>query len=123
MPERTTTLGSELREVRALRDKSLKAVTDPAGISAAYLQKLERDEVRSPSPHVLYRLAEVLGVPYPRLMELAGYVVPRTEEGDEERPSQNLLAHALSSEELTEDEQREVARYLSWYRHQRAIQS
>jgi transcriptional regulator with XRE-family HTH domain len=119
MPKRTATLGNELREVRRLRDTSLKGVAEPAGISAAYLQKLERDEIRSPSPHVLFRLAEALRVPYPRLMELAGYVVPRTPKG-EERPSQNLLAHALNSEELTADEQRELARYLSWYRHQRA---
>jgi HTH-type transcriptional regulator, competence development regulator len=113
-----TTLGEQLREVRGLRKLSLKSVADPAGISTAYLQKLERDEVKSPSPHVLHRLAEVLRVPYPRLMELAGYVVPIA--GAARAEPQNLLAHALSSEELSDDEQRELARYLSWYRHNRA---
>ncbi len=113
-----TTLGEQLREVRALRDISMKAVAEPAEISTAYLQKLERDEVKTPSPHILYRLAEVLRVPYPRLMALAGYVVPSTGEQPGGEP-QNLLAHALSSEDLSDDEQRELARYLSWYRHQR----
>lgn len=116
MPE--TTLGGQLREVRQVRGLSLKAVAEPAAISPAYLQKLERDEVKSPSPHVLYRLADVLRVPYPKLMALAGYVVPAATD-EVEREPQNLLAHALSSEELTQDEQREVARYLAWYRHQR----
>jgi HTH-type transcriptional regulator, competence development regulator len=117
--ESTQTLGGQLHEVRTLRSLSLKAVADPAGISTAYLQKLERDEVRSPSPHILYRLSEVLRVPYPTLMALAGYVVP-TEAGEqEEGQSRNLLAHALSSEDLTDEEQRELARYLAWYRHQR----
>jgi transcriptional regulator with XRE-family HTH domain len=113
-----TTLGRQLHEVRQLRGISLKAVAEPARISPAYLQKLERDEVKSPSPHVLYRLAEALRVPYPRLMALAGYVVPAVADESDREP-QNLLAHALSSEELTQDEQREVARYLAWYRHQR----
>lgn len=115
---KTMTLGEQLREVRALREMSMKAVAEPGGISTAYLQKLERDEVKTPSPHILYRLAEVLRVPYPRLMALAGYVVPSTSDEPEREP-QNLLAHALSSEDLSEDEQRELARYLAWYRHQR----
>ena len=115
---KTMTLGEQLREVRGIRDMSMKAVADAADISTAYLQKLERDEVKTPSPHILYRLAEVLRVPYPQLMALAGYVVPTSREESEREP-QNLLAHALSSQELTEDEQRELARYLSWYRHQR----
>lgn len=111
-------LGSKLREVREVRGVPLKAIADPAGISIAYLQKLERGDVKSPSPHVLYRLAEVLKVPYPLLMELAGYVVPRGEEA-EGRPAESLLAHALSSEELTDEEAAELARYLAWYRHQK----
>src|SRR4051812_24784253 len=104
------TLGKQLHEVRRVRDMTLKAVADAADISTAYLQKLERDEVRTPSPHILYRLAEVLRVPYPQLMALAGYVVPSTDEREAE--PQNLLAHALSSQEMTEEEQRELARYL-----------
>jgi HTH-type transcriptional regulator, competence development regulator len=114
----TMTLGEQLRDVRRVREMSLKAVADAADISTAYLQKLERDEVKTPSPHILYRLAEVLRVPYPQLMALAGYVVPSTS-GEQEGERQNLLAHALSSEDLTADEQRELARYLAWYRHQR----
>src|SRR6266478_2556888 len=113
------TLGEQLREVRGIREMTLKQVAEAADISTAYLQKLERDDVKSPSPHILYRLAEVLRVPYPQLMALAGYVVPTTAE-EHERAPQNLLAHALSSQELSEDEQRELARYLAWYRHQRA---
>jgi transcriptional regulator with XRE-family HTH domain len=112
------TLGEQLREVRGIRDMTLKAVAEAADISTAYLQKLERDEVKTPSPHILYRLGEVLRVPYPQLMALAGYVVPSTNEDRKQEP-QNLLAHALSSQDLSDDEQRELARYLAWYRHQR----
>jgi transcriptional regulator with XRE-family HTH domain len=44
------------------------------------LHKLEADGVNSPSPRVLQRLAETLGIPYARLMELAGYLMPPTTE-------------------------------------------
>jgi transcriptional regulator with XRE-family HTH domain len=111
-------LGTQLHEVRRLKNLSLKATADPAGISATYLQKLERDEVKQPSPHVLYALAEVLSVPYERLMELAGYVVPAADK-KKVKPG-SVLAYALSSEDLSEDEAEELARYLRWYRNEQA---
>lgn len=111
-------LGTQLHEVRKMRNWSLKAVAEPAGISAAYLQKLERDEVKRPSPHVLHALADVLNVPYEKLMELAGYVFPA---GDKRKVKPgSVLAYALSSEDISEDEAEALARYLRWYREDRA---
>lgn len=107
-------LGSQLQKVRKLRGLSLKAAADPAGISAAYLQKLERGQVKSPSPNVLYRLGEVLDVPYAGLMKAAGYVVP---DGDRKRAAPaSVLSYALSSEKLTDDEAKALAQYLAWFR-------
>ena len=48
------TLGWRLRRARA--DRSLKSVADEAQITAAYLQKLERNNVQKPSPNVLHAL-------------------------------------------------------------------
>jgi transcriptional regulator with XRE-family HTH domain len=111
-------LGDQLHGVRKLRGLSLKATAEPAGISPAYLQKLERGLVKSPSPNVLLRLGEVLNVPYATLMEAAGYMVP---EGDKDRAAPaGVLSYALSSERLTDDEADALARYLSWYRDDRA---
>lgn len=111
-------LGAQLHEVRRLKEKSLKAVAEPAGISAAYLQKLERNEVKRPSPHVLHALAGVLGVPYMKLMEAAGYIVPTADE-KKVKPG-SVLAHALSSEDVTDEEAEALARYLRWYRTEQA---
>lgn len=113
-----TSLGAQLHEVRRLKDLSLKAVSEPAGISPAYLQKLERNEVKRPSPHVLFALAEVLEVPYGGLMEAAGYVVPAADE-KKVKPG-SVLAHALSSADVTEEEAEVLARYLRWYRDEQA---
>jgi len=51
-------LGTQLRDVRALRGDSLRSVAAGTGISAAYLLKLEQGQVTTPSPHVLLNLAK-----------------------------------------------------------------
>ena len=99
-----------------MRNLSLKRAAEPAGISAAYLQKLERDDVKQLSPHVLHALAEVLEIPYDKLMELAGYVVPAADKAKVKPGS--VLAYALSSEQISEEEAEALARYLSWYRNE-----
>jgi HTH-type transcriptional regulator, competence development regulator len=108
-------LGSRLRQARDLKERSLSAVAKDADISTAYLQKLEVGDVRQPSPHVLHALSTVLDIDYAELMRLAGYVIPSGGGGRPRR--RNELTHALSSEELTEDEADALAEYLSWYRY------
>lgn len=110
-------LGEQLQVVRKMRSLSLAAAAKPAGISAAYLQKLERGDVKEPSPRVLYGLSQALDVPYDRLMELAGYVVPGADAA--RAADTNVLGFALSSERLSEDESKALAEYLAWYRYDR----
>jgi cytoskeletal protein RodZ len=109
----TQSLGGRLRQARELRRLSISAVAKEAEISTAYLQKLEVDDVRKPSPNVLYSLSEVLGIDYAELMRLAGYMVPNH---GQSRRRRNELTHAFSSEELNEDEAEILAEYLLWYR-------
>lgn len=110
------TLGQRLHRARGGR--SLKAVSEEAGITPAYLLKLERDAVKQPSPNILHALGKELQIPYAELMQLAGYEVPtadakRVREG-------NVLSYALSSERLTDDEASRLLEYLDWYRHKKA---
>lgn len=69
-------LGRELRDARSTRGWSLETASRAAKISQGYLHKLEAGGVGNPSPRVLLRLSEVLGVPYGRLMQLADYLMP-----------------------------------------------
>lgn len=55
---------------------SVRGAARRCGASAMWLSKLERGFVGSPAPGRLRRLGLVLGLPYGRLMELAGYVRP-----------------------------------------------
>lgn len=111
-------LGSQLLEIRQMKDLSLNSVAKDADISPAYLQKLERGLVKTPSPPVLLRLAKALDVSYTALMEAAGYLESKPERPGEQR--ENLLAQALKGEKLTPKEAEQLASYLSFIRKQRS---
>jgi transcriptional regulator with XRE-family HTH domain len=112
----STELADALRTARAMKGLSLKAVAEPAEISGTYLQKLERAEVQDPSPHVLHRLSEQLGLDYGELMRLAGYVVPSARRRTTARAASGPISHALSSEPLSEAEASALAEYLAFIR-------
>ena len=113
-------LGQKLREVRELKGLSLAAVAKPADMSPTALQKLERGEVESPSPHRLHRLAKVLDISYPDLMKLAEYLVPKENQPDPARERGSVLLQALSSEKLTDEEMADIAEFLAFKRQQAA---
>ena len=107
-------IGRLLKRTRQVRALSATEVARAAGISAAYLSKLENDAVKKPSPPVLHQLSEALAVPYAELMRLAGYPVP----GEDEPAKVDTIAAALFAD-ITEDERDELLEYLAWYRTRR----
>ena len=110
--------GALLRQAREVRELSVTDAARAAGISAAYLSKLESDAVKKPSPHVLHQLSEALAVPYAELMRLSGYPVPAVDEADATPPSGPTVGEALFAD-LTDDERDELLEYLAWYRARR----
>jgi transcriptional regulator with XRE-family HTH domain len=104
-------IGRLLKRTRQVRALSATDVARAAGISAAYLSKLENDAVKKPSPPVLHQLSEALAVPYAELMRLSGYPVP----GEAEAPKADTIGAALFAD-ITEDERDELLEYLAWYR-------
>jgi transcriptional regulator with XRE-family HTH domain len=111
-----TTIGNVLRQAREVRELTAMDAARAAGISGAYLSKLENDAVKRPSPHVLHQLSEALDIPYAELMRLSGYVVP----GDPDAPLTESVGAALFAD-LTADEREELIEYLAWYRARRRI--
>lgn len=104
-------VGAVLRQAREVRGHSSIETARRARISPAYLSKLESDAVRRPSPAVLHRLSEVLGVPYADLMALVGYPLP----GIDPSPGHARLGAAMFGD-LTDEEREELIEYLAWYR-------
>jgi transcriptional regulator with XRE-family HTH domain len=109
-----SSFGAVLKQAREVRELSAGDAARAAGISAAYLSKLENDAVKRPSPLVLHQLSEALTVPYAELMRLSGYRVP----GEQERSVADTVGAALFSN-LTDDERDELLEYLAWYRARR----
>jgi transcriptional regulator with XRE-family HTH domain len=110
-------IGRLLKRTRQVRALSASDVARAAGISAAYLSKLENDAVKKPSPPVLHQLSEALAVPYAELMRLSGYPVP----GDD-RPATAATGDTIGAAlfaDITEDERDELLEYLAWYRARR----
>jgi len=106
-----SSFGTVLRQAREVRELSAVDAARAAGISAAYLSKLENGAVKKPSPHVLLQLSEALTVPYADLMRLSGYRVP----GQHDQNGADTVGAALFAD-ITVDEREELLEYLAWYR-------
>jgi len=113
----TPSIGVVLRQAREVRQLSAGDAARAAGISPAYLNRLENDAVKKPSPHVLHQLSEALALPYGDLMRLSGYRVP----GATSQDTNGTVGSALFAD-LSEDEQEELLEYLAWYRARRRSQ-
>jgi transcriptional regulator with XRE-family HTH domain len=107
-------IGTVLKQAREIRELSAVDAARAAGISAAYLGKLENDAVKRPSPQVLHQLSETLAVPYAELMRLSGYRVP----GEPTASTSAAIGAALFAD-VTDDEREELLEYLAWYRARR----
>lgn len=73
------TFGGYLREKRARRERddrrfSLRQVASRCGVTAAYLSRVERDEVPPPGEETLLRLADELGEDRDVMLALASKI-------------------------------------------------
>jgi HTH-type transcriptional regulator, competence development regulator len=113
-------LADELRELREQRSLTLRALSEGTGISNAYLNQLEHDKVREPSPNILAKLADFYEVPYTRLMELAGYAVPQHSFDSDARPP-GPQVEGLT--DLSFDELQQVRDFVDFLRVRRSNRS
>jgi HTH-type transcriptional regulator, competence development regulator len=107
-------IGTVIRQAREVRQMSAGDVARAASISPAYLNRIENDAVKRPSPHVLHQLSEALAVPYNDLLRLGGYPLPEEPDGN---PMQTIGSALFA--DLTDDERDELLEYLAWYRARR----
>jgi len=112
--------GDYLKAIRLSCKMTLRDVEQASKkeISNAYLSQLETGKIESPSPRILYSLAQVYDVSYESLMQRAGYIVP----SKSKRTSSTKHGHAatFAIENLDADEERELLKYLAFYRSTRS---
>lgn len=119
-PARTDTLGDYLKAMRLGLEMTLRDVekaTDKE-VSNAYLSQLENGKIENPSPHVLYTLAQIYKVSYKNLMQRAGYIVPAR--ASRAAGAKHGSAATFAIENLDADEERELLKYLAYYRSTRS---
>lgn len=104
-----TELGNVIREARELQSKTLKTLAEEAHVSAAYIQKLEKGLVDSPSPNKIQAIADALGLDYMALMRTAGYI---ENVADQAMPDE--LSHVLQSANLNDEERQQVANFVKF---------
>jgi HTH-type transcriptional regulator, competence development regulator len=111
------TLGQELSRLRSLKGWTLRDVEEKTKkkVSNSYLYQLENDNVKEPSPNILYELSVVYGASYSDLMRLAGFVVPSSSP----QASRTSASVAFSSLDLSEPEKEEVMDFIEFMRRKK----
>ncbi len=89
-------------------------------VSNAYLSQLETGQNRKPSPHILHQLAEVYSGSFEKMMELAGHITPAKAGESSKKVSTRLPTFA--TEELTQEEEEELLKYLAFVRMRKGKQ-
>ena len=117
--KRGEALGIYLKTLRAGTTLTLRDVEEATDreVSNAYLSQLENGKIAKPSPNVLHSLAKVYNVPYAKLMERAGYISPGSPRA---AGTKHGRAATFAIENLTDDEETELLKYLSFYRMQKS---
>ena len=108
-------LGRYLADVRTAKQLTLREVEEATGheVSNAYLSQLEHGKISKPSPNVLFKLSDVYGVEYEKLMEKAGYISPKNNRKKGDRHGRSAT---FAVENLTTEEEEELLKYLAYLR-------
>ncbi|HXP36838.1 MAG TPA: XRE family transcriptional regulator [Solirubrobacteraceae bacterium] len=107
------TLGSRLRELRTQKNLSLRDVERLSGVNSGYLSQLERDEIASPGPSTLQKLAAAYEESVTALMLWAGYI----EEDPSALAPNTKRALSMLGDDVTEDELRVMKAVLDTLRN------
>ena len=109
------TLGKYLASIRVDRKMTLRNVEEATNkqVSNAYLSQIENEKIRKPSPNILNALAELYGISFEKLMEMAGYFTSDTKRADSERHGR---VATFAEHNLTTQEEAELIEYLQFIR-------
>lgn len=111
-------LGKYLASIRIDRGMTLRGVEEATKkeVSNAYLSQIESDKIRKPSPNILNALAELYGIDYAQLMEMAGYVTTSAMRSADRRHGR---VPTFAEHNLSEEEEAELMKYLKFLRSQK----
>lgn len=111
-------LGEALKDARKNLGFTLRQVEDSTGISNAYLSQLENNKIKNPSVNILSKLSSLYRISLKSLLSNANMI----DEQDEEKHKENFSFAqriAFKAEDLTEEEKKELLKYLEYIRHRK----
>lgn len=108
-----SSLGTTLKDARKNIGLTLRQVEEMTNISNAYLSQLENDKIKNPSVNILSKLSSLYKVSLKNLLSNANMIDKKDAQLEEVNLSfaQNI---AFRSEGLTEEERKDVLRYLEF---------
>ena len=115
----TTELGQLLKKERVKRGWSLREVERRTEIANAHLSQIETGIIERPDVGVLYRLANLYGIEWVRIMKIAGHVEPK----GARKSGRSLAGAALHAVgDFTPAEEQELLRFMEELRKRRGRQ-
>jgi transcriptional regulator with XRE-family HTH domain len=107
-------LGKTLKDAREQATFTLKQVEEATGISNAYISQVENEKIKKPSASVLHKLATVYNIELEVLLAAAGII-----EASNTPKTKMLNSIAMSTQQLSEDEEEALMKYLKFLRHEK----
>ena len=101
---RMKTFGETLRDLRLAQDMGLRETAVKAGISPAYLSRIERDKESAPRPEVIKELARLMGADPDVLFRRSSSTDPEVTGYLRDRPRAMDLVRYLIDNDFTDDE-------------------
>lgn len=115
-----SSLGIILKESRKNLLFTLRQVEEISGISNAYLSQLENDKIKNPSVNILSKLSSIYKISLKQLLVTAN-LIEKDKSKKEEKNLNFAQRVAFKAEDLTEDERKEVLRYLEYIKTHRKL--
>lgn len=108
LPSVNPHIGRLLKRLRGDRGMSQSKLANAVGVDTSYISKLEGGHVHSPSPAVIERLGEVLGMDSEILFSFCGTVSPRLENSLSNNPQALRFTRAVLDADLSDLEWQEM---------------
>lgn len=103
--------GETLRDLRIAQDYGLRETAGKAGISPAYLSRIERGKERPPKPEIIKTLAKILATDPDLLFKLSSSTDPEIDTYLHETPEAIQLLRLLKEQEFTCDEFQKILEF------------
>jgi len=100
--------GETIRDLRVAQDLGLRETANRAGISPAYLSRIERGKERPPRPEVIKELAKLLAADPDVLFRLSSSTDPEVVEFLHDQPETMALLRYLKDAAFTEEEVKQL---------------